>query len=238
MKELLVVKPTINYTVEEPPVMIQNEQEISLKLNAKDFLVEKPDKKILEFVSEFDQLTEHSQSEKMKVLRRGIEEFSKGRPSSPETDKIYNRLHTDEKLLSLLALSKENEDTNKRKKEHFDQLMGDFEEFSETFHSRSDLDNGQNPFFNGIQGKSENLRSILGRRGSKKRFSEMGELESERKSMILQEPFFEEEDLDCGLLSQLMDEIEERQKFHHVGHFYIQKSIKESKIVIIDPDLH
>ena len=224
-----------NPVVEELPAPKTNEKESSLKLISKDFLTEKPDKKILEFVSEFDQLSEHSQSEKMKVLRRGIEEFSKGRPTSPETDKMYNRLNTDEKLLSLLALSKDNEDQKKRKTEHLVQLMGDFEEFSETFHSKSDLETGQNPFFTGNQTKPENLRGKL---QGKKRFSEMGELETEKKSMILEEPFFEQEDLDCGLLSQLMDEIEERQKFHHVGHFYIEKSYKENKIVIIDPDLH
>lgn len=185
------------------------EREGSFKLKQTDFLNESQDKKILELVSEFDQLTDKSQSEKMQVLRRGIEEFAKvTRPISPEADTIYNRINTDEKLLSLLALSKENEEMS-GKKQKMARMMGGFEEDPHA-------------------GKVSGTRNKLG---------VMRELETAQQSHVFRAPFFEQEDLDCGLLSEFMDEVEDRQKFYHVEHFYLEKSAKTHKIVIIDPDL-
>jgi hypothetical protein len=223
---------------EKDPIK-SNEIENSLKMKPKDYR-ESQDKKLLDFVSEFDQLTDHSQSEKMKVLKRGIEEFSKGtRPISPENDMMYNRLNTDEKLLSLLALSKENDEIHEQKKQKIVQLMGDFEEFEDVLSNKNDSEMQRN-YLNmklPVDYNMNNLKRVLQENKTKEKFRVMGDLENEQKSSILQVPFFEKEEMHCGLLSELMDEIEDRQKFHPVEHFYLEKSPKVYKIVIIDPDL-
>jgi hypothetical protein len=239
-------KKSNNQNVEkktEKDILKSNEIENSLKLTSKDFLGESQDKKILDFVSEFDQLTDHSQSEKMKVLKRGIEEFSKvTRPISPEDDMVYNRLNTDEKLLSLLALSKENEDISEHKKHKIARLMGDFEEFEDVLSHKNDKVEGsrKSTYLNKnipLITHMKNLKKILKEKKSNDKFKVMGDLEKEQQNRILQVPFFEEEGMHCGLLSELMDEIEDRQNFHPVEHLYLEKSSKAYKIVIIDPDL-
>ena len=223
-------KKNTNYEKMEEPV--QEKEEPPIRRLSKEFLDEKQDKKILEFVSEFDQLTERSRSEKMKVLRRGIEELSKGtRTISPEPDNVYNRLNTDEKLLSLLALSKENDDKYEKNKELFNQLAENFEELDKEFKSEQKLQ--KKAYLNLM-----NMRGILDSSRGKGNFRIVGDLETAKQGRVLRDEVFKEPGLDCLKLSDLMDEIENREKFQQVEHFYLEKSRRSHKIVIIDTDLH
>lgn len=217
-----------------------NEREGSFRLKQKDFLGETQDKKILELVSEFEQLTDRSQSEKMEVLRRGIEEFAKvTRPISPETDNMYNRINTDEKLLSLLALSKDNEEVSGKKQKISRMRDGFVEDPDRRLRSRKGelkkstyLELGL-PYQERIDGESEGFGGPV----VKNKSAVMRDLKTVQQSNVFQAPFFEKEELDCGLLSEFMDEIEDGQRFLDVEHFYLEKSAKAHKIVIIDPDL-
>ena len=54
---------------------------------------------------------------------------------------------------------------------------------------------------------------------------------------FLYAPFFMNSELDLGLLSEFMDEIDDREKFDQADHIFLENSQKSHKFVIIDPDL-